>query len=250
MKKNNLLIFFLSSFILINSVNANQTIDKYEKERNILKKNSLIKPKKYYKDMNKIDKNFAIKINPEFLSITGETKENFIKYAEEAANDKYWVEANKAFYFETRDAKIKNYNAKIPKYKKALKFFKESVKENKTILSAYQGLQLTVKYFTFISPDTSKGDFKDLLIRDILKKYLDYFSTFLMKKNYCYAYFQKIKFQVDYLNDYEAAKKTGDIGYPICKKQLEEGKIPKWLDKYFRMKYVKAKTILKLRNKR
>jgi hypothetical protein len=244
-KINNIFFVFLTFFVTLTSLNANNLNKK--DINSVLKESSLIKNKDYYKDMNKINKNFAIKINPEFLLVTGETKENFNKYAEEAAKDQYWVQANKAFYFETKDIKIKKINSKIPKYKKALKLFKKSVLKNNTLLSAYQGLNITVKYFTMITPDKN---FRDQLIKNILKEYLYFFAKKLTDKGYCYGYFYKLKFEVDYMKDYENAVKTGDRGYDICKTQLSRKEIPKWLDKYFREKYVKAKTVLFLREEK
>jgi len=192
----------------------------------------------------KFTRKFANLVVGDFMEITGENEFQYNKYLDTAMKDKDWLKANEYFYFEKKIIDLKGIaKAKIPKWKKALELYKIS-SDKGNILASYQGINLITKYFTQLNPTMDNG--QDV-IENIINKYMGTFSEKLREKNYCYGYLYNLRYYVNYKNDIGKAISVGEMGYPICKDQLSKKLIPKWLDLAFRKDFVKAKTIVRVR---
>jgi hypothetical protein len=203
---------------------------------------------------NKSNKNFTKKeargLVHDFVQITGESELNFEKMLEITIQDDNWQKANKLFFRETKDidlpkVKGRQVKAKIPKWREALNHFKQSVLISKNVISAYQGLTIVNQHFTVLTPKT---EYAPNIKENVLDEYMPVFTKLLKEKGYCYGYTYYLKYTLNYENNLDKAISIGEIGYPICQKQLNDKKIPKWLDLAFRKDFVKAKTIKRVRN--
>ncbi len=146
-----------------------------------------------------------------FLKDTGESPENLNKFIQIAIKDKNWQEAN---YFlnkskTLRHLKTRNIdtNVMVPDYDKALESFFLSVRNNRNILSAYQGMSILEDQFMLMG----RNAFTD--------KYMRPFSDVLARQNYCkgFLYYGRTYESKFGTLDLNRANKIFSDGEKICK---------------------------------
>jgi len=194
---------------------------------------------------NKFTKDNARKALSTFQYVTGESDKRFNELLAKSWKDKDWIIANEFYYYKKKEAKIRGKKINIPMYKQSLVYFLRSA-ERGNILSAYQGLNIIVRHFTFFKPRMRHAK---SIVKDIIQKYMGKFSQILIDKNYCYGYLNGVKFNAFYNNDLLKSLSIGEIGLKTCKEQFKKKMIPHWLDSQFRMSYVKVKAIYREKEK-
>lgn len=184
----------------------------------------------------------------DFIGMTGESQEKFNKMISITIKDENWQKASNSFYIKKNSVKLvkgAKQEVKIPDWKEALKFYKQSVIKSDNTLSAYQGLSLINQFFMFM--DSSNNSTKSIK-EEILDEYIPIFAEVLKKRGYCYGYTNLMKYEGNYNKNYEKALIIGNEGLGICKKQLSEKKIPSWLEMNYRKDFVRIKNIKKLKD--
>ena len=222
--KKIVVLFLLSLFTLHATENVfnDKTLDEKIK---IKKHLSLKKVKMYFSD---------------FIDITGESKENFNKMINEAYNkDIHFLRAidkfskfDKAIKFKYYDPTIgenKNVKSYIPDYEYIFNELHESVSKYHNILSAYKGSEFIGKTILMLD---STGKISSPQVHTLINKHYPIFIKTLSDRGYCYGYSMGVNFYADtseYARDKSKFNYFLKKGYPICKTQFENKKIPKFL---------------------
>jgi hypothetical protein len=216
----NLVFAFSNSIYFQNNNKNNNSLENNKKDKNL-----------FVWDYFFVTKHFS-----DFTYILGTSQNYFHKLAREYINDFYWKKANEYFYDKTKYKKYNN--TKIPDIKKVLEYLDKSVVNNENEIAAYQGLVILNKIYTgylYIIPPRVLNRLKK---EKILKVYFKDFADLLMKKGYCYAYDQALKYYTFIDINIDKAYKIGKKGVIECRKQLNQKKIPYWVDAALRTDFV------------
>lgn len=229
-----------------NSLNKNYVKKEVKNDKEVQKETKLIINEDFIRNG---------KLTKDFVEITGETEENFKIFIDQALKDKYFIEANEIFFTQTKNVEYpKDYsgnknlsNKKIPNWKDSLDKLYHSATVNNNIIAAYQGQTMINNFFGLMAPNKKSAP---RVIKNVMDKYMLGFTEKLKSKGYCYGYLYNMRYYLKYSGEVDKAIYVGDIGKGICKSQLDNKKIPEWLDSYFRRDYVQAKTFQYIRHEK
>jgi len=240
-KKNNFIKISSLVVLLFSSLYAYSNYDlinnAYKNKKNSLNNNTAFVKNK--SDNFVWNKKFIENKLEDFPFLMGVSDKEFKDLVNRYINDSFWMKANEWFYDKR---KWKKYGkASIPRINKVLKYLDLSTK-NGNVLAAFQGSILIKRIFSGYIPIIPKYILKQIVKSKEIKIYYKDFIDLLLRHNYCFAYSEALKYYAYVDNNIDKAYKIGLNGIKVCRNQLNNKKIPRWMDVAMRSDFVKFKT--------
>lgn len=240
--KNLLKAFILSPLICLASPNLptikGDTLEPLEGPRNY--------------NLDEIKDNFLYN---DYTIVTGDSEENYHKYLHLATQDDRWQQAqylltktriSLSYPDRFKDKQPSDFFRASPDWLKGLHYLGLYVVDSDNPVAAYEGLTIIANIIMPFFPDKTKDeDFN----KKVLQKYTPIFLKTLESKGFCYASYLGLRYEWYYGDErYDAMAKYKD-SIKKCKDQLEEKKIPYWVDEQFRTLFYKVKFLTEKRKK-